>query len=98
MKLEKDFEQNVIKEIQARLPGSYVFKLDPNTTFQGIPDRLILWRNRYALLEFKRTPKSIKRPNQDYYIDEFNKMSFAAFIHPGNREEVLDALLRSFRL
>lgn len=96
MKLEKEFEQTVVKEIQERLPGAYVFKLDPNSTFQGIPDRLILWNNRYALLEFKRAANSARQPNQEYYVRHFNELSFSSFIHPGNKEEVLDALCRSF--
>lgn len=98
MKLETDFELQVVKEIQERLPGAYVFRLDPNTTFQGIPDRLILWANRWALLEFKRHERAARQPNQEYYVKHFDDMSFSSFIHPGNKEEVLDALCRAFRV
>lgn len=94
--LERNIQSRIIKEIKRRLPGVFVFKGD--TRFmQGTPDLIILYNDRWALLEVKRTATSSKRPNQDYYVDELNKMSYAAFIHPGNEEEILNALQRALQ-
>lgn len=72
-------------------PGCFIFKLDPNE-IQGIPDLLILHNNKWAILEVKRSANASHRPNQDYYVEVLNKMSFASFIYPENKEEVLHAL------
>lgn len=93
--LERDFQPKVIKELKKRFPGSIVTKLDANY-IQGIPDLLILYEDRWATLETKKDISAKKRPNQDYYVDKMNKMSFSAFIHPDNMEEVLSELQRSF--
>lgn len=94
--LESRFKTKLIKEIKELFPGCLVFHLDPNEV-QGISDLLILWGPRWAVLEGKKTSKSSKRPNQDYYVDMMNAMSFAAFICPENKEEVLHGLQQAFR-
>lgn len=96
-KLEKNFQRRVIKDIKTLLEGSIVCKLDANNT-QGIPDLIILYGDRWASLECKRSATSPKRPNQEYYVDKMNKMSFSRFIYPENKESVLDELQRSFGL
>jgi hypothetical protein len=73
-----------------------VLKNDANY-IQGIPDLLILNENKWAALECKKDKKASKRPNQDYYIQKMNKMSFARFISPENKEEVLDEMERSLK-
>lgn len=91
---ERDIQPRIIKEIERRLPGAYVFKGD--TRFkQGTPDLIILHNKRWAMLEVKKSAKAPRQPNQEYYVSELHKMSYAAFIHPGNEEEILNELQRS---
>ena len=94
---ERDFQRDLIKAIKARLPGCEVLKNDPNY-LQGVPDLIVLYNNKWAALEGKKGPYERHRPNQDYYIDLMNEMSFAAFIYPENKEEVLGELQRSFEV
>lgn len=93
--LEKQFQAKLVKELKERFSGCVVLKNDAGHV-QGIPDLLILYNDKWAGLEVKRSQSSSKRPNQDYYIDKLNKMSFATFIYPENKEEVLDELERTF--
>lgn len=92
-KLESGFQDKLIKELKERFPGCMTFKMDQ---IQGIPDLLILHGKRWASLECKQFAKAKKQPNQEYYVDLMNKMSFSRFIHPGNKEEVLNDLQRTF--
>lgn len=93
--LENGFKTKLVKEIKGRFEGSEVFHLNPNEQ-QGAPDLLILYRNKWAALEGKKDKKSSHRPNQDYYVDHYNAMSFARFISPENKEEVLNELATAF--
>lgn len=90
-KLERDFQASLIKELKARFPGCMVMKLDPDY-IQGIPDLLILFGDKWATLECKRSASASHRPNQNYYVNQMNEMSYSAFIYPENKEEVLDEL------
>ena len=92
---ENEFQANLKKELADMFPDCVVTKLDPND-IQGIPDLLILYGPRWAILECKKDPKAKKRPNQEYYVDKFNRMSFSRFINPENKEEVLHDLQQSF--
>lgn len=94
-KLERDFQSNLIKEIKKRFPGCLVMKLD-SSYIQGIPDLLILFKNRWAILECKKSAKARKQPNQPYYVEMLNEMSFSRFIFPENKEEVLHDLQQAF--
>lgn len=94
---ERDFQSKLIKELKFEFPGCIVIKNDPNY-IQGIPDLLILYRDKWAMLECKESEKAKHRPNQDYYISILNQMSFARFVYPENKEEILDELQRSFRV
>lgn len=94
--LERDFERGLKKRLESIFPGCLYLKLDP-TAIQGIPDRLVIWQDRWAALELKRSSRAKRQPNQEYYVNMLNGWSFAAFVHPGNVEEVLDALQRAFR-
>lgn len=94
--LESEFQKELKKEIKERLPGSYVIKTDP-TYIQGMPDLLVLYNKRWASLECKNSNKAKRQPNQEYRVNELNKMSFASFIYPENKEEVLDAMEQSLK-
>lgn len=95
-KLERDFQRGLIKELKALLPGCIVTKLD-SSHIQGIPDLLILFRDKWATLECKQCGGAKKRPNQDYYVTLMNEMSFSRFISPENKEEVFHDLEQTFR-
>lgn len=95
--LENKFKTKLIKEIKTRFPGSFVFHLDP-TEMQGAPDLLVVYKDKWAMLEGKKNAKATTRPNQEYYVDLFNKLSFAQIIFPENAEEVLDEMERSFKI
>lgn len=93
--LESKFQAGLIKEIKNRFPGSVVLKNDPNY-IQGMPDLLVLWKNKWAALECKKSAKASKRPNQEYWVEKLRDMSYASFIFPENKERVLDELEHSF--
>ena len=92
---ESKFQSNLKKELKEMFPGCIVTKLDSGD-IQGIPDLLILYKDKWAVLENKRSSNATKRPNQDYYIDKMNNMAFARFIYPENKDEVLDELSDHF--
>ena len=93
---ESQFQKNLIKELKDRFEDCIVTKLDSGH-IQGIPDLLILWKNHWATLECKKSSNASKRPNQEYYVDKMNEMSFSRFISPENKEEVLNDLEQAFR-
>ena len=94
-KRERDFQADLIKELQIRFPGCMVTKLD-SSHIQGIPDLLILYKDHWGTLECKKNAKAKKQTNQEYYVEKMNAMSFSRFIYPENKEEVLDDLERAF--
>lgn len=94
--LERNFQSALIKEIKERLPGCIVMKNDANY-IQGIPDLLILYKKKWAALECKKSGKSSRRPNQEFYVNKMNEMSFSRFIYPENKEEVLNDLQQALR-
>lgn len=91
---ESNFQHDLIVEIEDLFPGCIVTKVEPY--IQGIPDLLVLYRNKWAMLECKKSRTAPHQPNQDYYVDILNKMSFSAFIYPENKEEVLYELEQAF--
>ncbi len=91
---ENKFQAQLIKDVKSLLPGCYVLKNDPNY-IQGFPDLLILYNNKWAALECKRSETASHRPNQEYYVISLNAMSYASFVYPENREEVLHELQRA---
>lgn len=94
--LENKFKTQLCKEIRDLLPGCMVVHLDP-TEIQGIPDLLVLHNSKWAALEGKKNARASHRPNQDYYVEKMNDMSFARFIYPENKEEVLHELQQALQ-
>ena len=100
--LERDFQAEVIRSIKIMFPDCFVLKCDGSNTPQGFPDVLIINRNKWGVLEFKKSKKDRYskngvRPNQEYYISKLGEMSFAKFIYPENKEEILDELQQALR-
>ena len=93
---ENKFQSELIKELKERFPGCMVLKNDPNY-IQGIPDLIVLYNDKWASLECKKSANEKKQPNQPYYVEKMNDMSFSSFIYPENKEEVLDGLQSALR-
>ena len=94
-KLESKFQKELIDEIKKEFPGCVVIKNDSGY-IQGFPDWTILYKKKWAILETKRSKSARKQPNQEYYVDELNSMSFSRFVYPENKEEVLRELHTAF--
>lgn len=94
--LENKFQANLIKELKDMFPGCIVMKNDASY-IQGIPDLLVLYEDKWASLECKKSAKAKKQPNQDYYVGRMDEMSFSRFICPENKEEVLHELQQTFK-
>lgn len=93
---ENKFQSQLIKKIKDRFPDAIVLKNDPSYK-QGIPDLTVLWKDKWAALECKKSEHEHHQPNQDYYVEKMNSMSFSSFIFPENEQEVLNAMERSFQ-
>ena len=94
--LENRFKTNLIQDLKNLFPGCMVVHLDPNE-IQGIPDLLVLYKDRWVALEGKKAANASVRPNQEYYVNKMNDMSYASFIYPENKEEVLYEISRVFQ-
>jgi len=92
--LEKDFQKELIQDLKERFPGALIYK---NETKQGLPDLTILYQERWALLECKKSKNAAHQPNQDYYVELANNMSYASFVYPENKGDVLNALEQALR-
>lgn len=95
-KLESKFQKELMTEIQNLYPGCVILKNDPNY-IQGFPDWTIFYKNKWAVLEAKRDKNARKQPNQDYYVNRLNDMSFSRFVYPENKDEVLRELEQVFK-
>ena len=95
--LESQFQSKLIKELKKLFPGCIVMKSDSGY-LQGVPDLLVLYNDKWATLECKKSVGAKKQPNQEYYVGKMNEMSFSRFICPENKEEVLHDLQQSFKL
>lgn len=92
---ENKFQATLIKELESIFVGCIILKNDP-TYKQGVPDLTILYKDKWAFLECKARKRSPVRPNQKYYIEKANEMSYGAFIYPENKEVIINALKKIF--
>lgn len=96
MVLESDYQAWLIRTLKAMYPGCIILKNDPEY-LQGFPDLTIFYEDKWAVLEVKASEDSKLRPNQAYYVNKLNGMSFAAFIYPENQAEVFYDLQQAFK-
>ncbi|WP_330508863.1 hypothetical protein [Lachnoclostridium sp. Marseille-P6806] len=95
-KIESQFQSKLIKRIKDEFPGCVIEKQDAKY-IQGIPDLVIFYKNKYAMLECKENATAPHRPNQDYYISLFKNWSYAAFVYPENEEQIVKELQEVFK-
>lgn len=93
---ESAFQNQLISELKKRFEGCIVLKNDASY-IQGIPDLLVLYNDIWFALECKKNNRAHKQPNQEYYVKKMNDMSYAAFINPNNKEEILNDLEQAFK-
>ena len=93
---ETGYKKHITDRLEELFPGCVILRGDSSYN-QGIPDIFILWNSFWAALEFKIHPRARIQANQEYYVNRLNDMSFAAFIHPGNEEDILYALEQAFK-
>lgn len=94
-KLESKFQKELMDEIRKQYPGCVILKND-SSYIQGFPDWTILYKDKWAVLEAKRSRTADKQPNQPYYVDKLNSMSYSRFVYPENKDEVLQELQQIF--
>lgn len=92
---ESKFQHDLIQELTQRFPGCIVLKNDAGY-IQGIPDLLLLYKDRWAGLECKKSQDAHRQPNQEFWVARMNNMSFARFVCPENKKEVLDEIQQAF--
>lgn len=92
-RLESGFQDKLIKDLKNLFPGCMVFKMDQ---IQGIPDLLVLHKDKWFSLECKKNANAKRQPNQEHYVGVMNDMSYSRFIYPENKEEVLNELSHTF--
>ena len=98
-KKESKYQHDLIEKIKDRFPDAFVLKNDPSY-IQGIPDLTVLWEDKWATLECKKSKKDYDKdftPNQHIYVKKMDRMSFSSFIYPENEEEVLNEMEQSFK-
>ena len=98
---EGDFKSKLIQRIENEFPGCIVTKLETDYK-EGLPDVLVLHKNKWATLEAKKDKSEVTKPRrnkmqQDYYVATMDKMSFSRYVYPENQEEVLNELKLHFQ-
>lgn len=94
-KQERDFQKTLIQDLKSMFLGCIVMKND-SAYIQGIPDLLVLFKDHWASLECKKCANAKKQPNQEFYVNKMNEMSFSRFIYPENKKQVLSELKSFF--
>lgn len=88
---EGKFKEKLRADLESMFPGIFIL-IGNSQVVTGIPDWILFYNDRWAMLEAKASETASKQPNQPYYVDMFNAMSFAAFVYPENKEHVLHEL------
>ena len=96
MNAETKFQKDVKDAITEKFPDSYILKQN-NCGIQGMPDLFIINGNKWVALECKDSKSAKHQPNQDYYVNKLNDMSYASFIFPENKEEVLNEVFKALQ-
>lgn len=94
--LESKYQKYFIDRVRREFPGCIILKNDPNY-LQGFCDWTILFGPYWAVVEIKTSENAPRQPNQDYYVDVANNMSYGSFVYPENEEIVLHELHKAFR-
>lgn len=92
----RGYKRRFMDTLEELYPGCMLLILDSGH-IQGIPDLLMLWGDRWAAFEVKASKNASRQPNQDWYVNQMNEMSFSAFVYPQNEEAVLHALEQEFQ-
>jgi len=58
-RLESGFQDGLIQRLKNMFPGCMVFKMDQ---IQGLPDLLVLYQDKWASLECKKSANAAKQP------------------------------------
>lgn len=95
--LEKTFQVPFINFLRDRYPGAIVIKTDPSY-IRSFPDLLFLFGRNWAAFEAKRGVYAPKQPNQDYYVETLDNMSFARFVNKRNYLEVVHEMEQTFQI
>lgn len=93
--LERDYQKKLVQKLKKIFPGCVVLKNDAQLK-QGVPDLLVLFNDKWAALEVKRSETAHHQPNQDLKVERMNNMSYAAFIYPENEEKIFSELKEVF--
>lgn len=89
--LERDYQAYLIRKLKDRFPGCITIKNDAQLK-PGIPDLLVLFKDKWIALEVKNRKNAHHQPNQNFYVKRMNEMSYAAFIYPENEEKIFSKL------
>lgn len=92
---EATYSIQLVRRLKDEYEGIIILKNDPDL-LQGFPDLTLLYNNRWACLELKGDYLAPHQPNQDYYVDLLDGMSFSAFIFPENEDAILNDLRTHF--
>lgn len=99
-KKEGDYQKDIIDRIKEALPGAIVMKND-SSYIQGIPDLSVIYGNKYAMLEVKKSQYDYlhnQQANQEDYIHKFRDWgAFSFFIYPEVDQDVFNELIRYFK-
>ena len=90
------YKRKFMDELEKRYPGCVLLHTDTRQ-LQGIPDLLMLWNDIWAAFEVKASADADRQPNQPWYVERWNEMSFAAFVYPEIEEQVLDELQQTLQ-